>query len=227
MLKSSQKPMRNGSYTSTHIIAKEGWNQIVFTFMVFLLAYALSFWTWLFFALFVGTLYSYRNPERISEEDDGHCLIAPLDGVITDISKVSLSDGSEALRIVIRKSFWDVGVLRAPQSMEILDVKKRFGLFMNATSPLFSTLCERKGLTCKSTFAPLKMVISAGLWSQKITLFSKVGAFKAGERIGFLRHGEVALFLPLDTRIKVSLNDDVTAGNSILGYLAYKDKNDR
>lgn len=219
--------MRNGAYTSTHIIAKEGWNQIVFTFMVFLLAYALSFLPWIFFLLFLGTLYCYRNPERISEEDDGHGLVAPLDGTITDISKVSLSDGSEALRIVIRKSFWDVGVLRAPLGMEILDVKKRFGLFMNSISPLFSSLCERKGLTCKSTFAPFKMVISAGLFSQKITLFSKAGTFKAGERIGFLRYGEVALLLPLDTRIKVSLNDDVKAGTSILGYLAYKDKNDR
>jgi len=219
--------MHKGVYTSTHMIAKEGWNQIVLTFMVFLLAYALSFVPWIFFALFLGTLYCYRNPERISEEDDGHCLVAPLDGTITDISKISLSDGSESLRIVIRKSFWDIGILRAPLSMEILDVKKRFGLFMNATSPLFSSLCERKGLTCKSTYAPFKMIISAGLWSQKITLFSKAGAFKAGERIGFLRYGEVALLLPLDTRIKVSLNDDVKAGNSILGYLAYKDINDR
>lgn len=219
--------MRNELYTSTHIIAKEGWNQIVLTLMVFLLAYALSFLPWVFFLIFVGTVYGYRNPERISEEDDGHCLVAPLDGTISDISKISLSDGSETLRIVIRKSFWDVGVLRAPLGMEILDIKKRFGLFMDAKSPLFSTLCERKGLTCKSAYAPFKMVISAGLWSQKITLYSKATAFKAGERIGFLRHGEVALLLPLDTRIKVSLNDDVKAGASVLGYLAYKDKNDR
>lgn len=219
--------MRNGSFTSTHIIAKEGWNQVVLAFMVFLLFYALSFLSWVFFLIFAGTLYSYRNPERIAEEDDERCLIAPLDGKVTDISKISLSDGSEALRIVIRKSFWDVGVLRAPLGMEILEVKKRFGLFMPSTSPLFASMAERKGLTCKSAFAPIKMIVSAGLWSQKITLFSKIGAFKAGERLGFLRDGEVALLLPLDTRIKVSLSDEVKAGSSILGYLAYKDTDDR
>jgi len=226
--KNNQTVMRNNSmYTSTQIIAKEGWNQIVFAFMIFLLSYALSFLPWIFFLIFMGTLYSYRNPERIAEEDDGRCLVSPMDGVITDISKISLHDGSEVLRIVIRKSFWDVGVLRAPLGMEAIDIKKRFGLFMASSSPLFSRLSERKTFTCKSAFASIKMVISAGLWSQKITLFSKMGAFKAGERLGFLRDGEVALLLPLDTRVKVSLNDEVKAGMSILGYLAYKDKDDK
>ena len=49
--------------------------------------------------------------------------------------------------------------------------------------------------------------------------------FKANERFGFLRDGEIALLLPLDTRIKVSLNSDVKAGESVLGYLAYKESN--
>lgn len=222
--KNNKTVMRNHSYTSTQIIAKEGWNQSVLAFMVFLLAYGLSFLPWLFFLIFVGTLYGYRNPERIVDEDDGHCLVCPMDGLVTDISKISLHDGSEALRIVIRKSFWDVGVLRAPLTMEITETKKRFGLFMASSSPLFSRLSERQTCTCKSAYASVKMVVSAGLWSQKITLFSKIGAFKAGERLGFLRDGGVALLLPLDTRVKVSLNDEVKAGMSILGYLAYKDK---
>lgn len=216
--------MRNSYNTSTQIIAKEGWNQIVFTFMVFLLSYALSFFSWIFFLIFIATLYSYRNPERIQEEDDGHCIVAPMDGIITDVSKIGLRDGSEALRVVIRKSFFDVGVLRSPLSMEVVDVKKRFGLFMASSSPLFSRLADRKTFTCKNTFASIKIVISAGLWSQKITLFSKIGSFKSGERLGFLRDGEVALLLPLDTRVKVSLYDEVKAGMSVLGYLAYKDK---
>ncbi|WP_263833693.1 phosphatidylserine decarboxylase [Sulfurospirillum oryzae] len=219
--------MRNHSYTSTQIIAKEGWNHSVLAFMVFLLAYALSFLPWLFFIIFVGTLFGYRNPERIAEEDDKRSLLAPMDGKIIDISKISLNDGTEALRIVIRKSFFDVGVLRAPIDLDIVNVKNRFGLFISSSSHLFESLCERKGVTCKSEFAPIKLVMSAGLWAHKITLFQKASTFKSGERLGFLRDGEVALLLPLDTRVKVSLNDDVKAGNSILGYLSYKDKDDK
>jgi len=219
--------MRNYSYTSTHILAKEGWIYSILMLVIFLLAYVFSFFSWFFFILFLGTVFSYRNPERIAEEDDERCLVAPLDGVVKDISKISLRDDSEALRIVIRKSLLGVGVLRAPIAMTVGDIKNRFGLFMDSSSALFADVCERKSITCKSQFASMKLVISAGLWSQEISLFNKAGAFKAGERIGFLRDGEVALLLPLDTRVKVSLNDEVKAGATILGYLAYKDKDDK
>lgn len=219
--------MRNHSYTSTQILAKEGWLYSALAFIVFLLAYTFSFFSFFFFVLCVGVLFSYRNPERIAEEDDERSLLAPMDGKITDISKISLNDGSEALRIVIRKSFLDVGVLRAPIAMAIVNVKNRFGLFMASSSALFSPLSERTSLTCKNQFASIKLIISAGLWSQTMTVFHKTGAFKSGERIGFLRDGEVALLLPLDTRVKVSLGDEVKAGTTILGYLAYKDNDDK
>lgn len=219
--------MRNHSYTSTQILAKEGWLYCLLALVAFLFAYVFSFFSFFFFLLLLGTLFSYRNPERIAEEEDERSLLSPMDGKITNISKINLHDGSEALRIVIRKSLLDVGVLRAPIAMTIDDVKNRFGLFMDSSSALFADLSERKSLTCNNQFASIKLIISAGLWSQSIAVFHKAGAFKSGERIGFLREGEVALLLPLDTRVKVSLNDEVKAGMTILGYLAYKDNNDK
>lgn len=60
------------SYTTTQIIAKEGWNQIAIALMVFLCAYALSFMTWAFFALLVFTILFYRNPERLDTEEDSY-----------------------------------------------------------------------------------------------------------------------------------------------------------
>lgn len=218
--------MRN-LYTTTQFIAKEGWSQIALAVLLFFVAYTLSFFTWIFGIVLVWTLYCYRNPERIAEEDDERCLIAPMDGKIADISKVTLFDGKEVLRIVIEKSLLDVGILRAPLAFDGVEMKKRFGLFVKSSSPLFSLLSERTKLTCKNKFAEITLVISAGQWSQNIAFFSKRGSFKANERIGFLRDGEVALLLPLDTRIKVSMGDDVKAGVNILGYLSYKDKDDK
>lgn len=218
--------MRN-LYTTTQFIAKEGWSQIALAVLLFFVAYTLSFFTWIFGIVLVWTLYCYRNPERIAEEDDERCLIAPMDGKIADISKVTLFDGKEVLRIVIEKSLLDVGILRAPLAFDGVEMKKRFGLFVKSSSPLFSLLSERTKLTCKNKFAEITLVISAGQWSQNIAFFSKRGSFKVNERIGFLRDGEVALLLPLDTRIKVSMGDDVKAGVNILGYLSYKDKDDK
>lgn len=215
--------MMRSFYTTTQPIAKEGWNKIVLMAMLFLLSYALSFLPWFFFFLLALTIYTYRNPERIPEEDDARTLLAPLDGKITAIAKTTLNDGSEMLCIVIKKSFWDVGVLRAPMLLEVIEVKNRFGLFMDSNHPLFTTLCERKALICKTSFTALKIVAYAGQWGQKIDFFQKNGSFKQAERLGFLKAGEVALFVPLDTRVKVVLNDTVKAGESVLGYLAYKD----
>jgi len=136
-------------HTTTHIIAKEGWNHSVVMLMLFLCTYALSFFSWIFFALFIITLLFYRNPERVSDEEDAHALISPADGVVTAISKVTTRDGEEWLRVVIEKRLSDVGLIRAPMAMHIVDVKKRFGLCLASSSSLARTLGEKMVLTCK------------------------------------------------------------------------------
>ncbi len=211
----------------THIIAKEGWNQIIIALMVFLFFYAISFLAWVFFAILLFTIFIYRNPERILEEDDEPSFVAPIDGKIIDISKVNLRDGTPMLSVVIKKAIWDVGIMRAPMAMSIIEIKKRFGLFLPSHSPLFSSLDEKNTLTCKGKFASIKMIINAGLLSQRIALFDLEGVLKAGQRFAFLNDGEVTLLLPLDARIKVSLGDEVKSGMSVLGYFAYKAKNDK
>lgn len=212
------------SYTTTQIIAKEGWNQIAIVLMVFLCAYALSFMAWVFFGLFIVTLLFYRNPERLDVEEDLHAIIAPMDGQVSAISKVNANDGKEWLRVVIRKRIVDVGVLRAPMLINKLEIKKRFGLPLSGTSHLSKALREKVVLTCKGIHGEMKMVLYAGVLSQKIQLFEKMGGLKRAERFAFLNDGEIALLLPLDTRIQVVLNDEVKAGESVLGYFAYEGK---
>lgn len=216
------------AYTTTQIIAKEGWNQVVLAFVVFLLSFILSLMPWFFFVVFLGTLFIYRNPERIQEEaEDEFCIVTPIDSKVAEINKVQLSDGSEVLSVVLKKKILDVGIIRAPMALSLIDIEKRFGLFLPPNSRLFSALGETKTLTCKGKYATLKMVISAGRFSQRIAIFENLGILKAGQRLGFLNDGEITLLLPLETRIKVSLGDEVKAGVDILGYFAYEAKDDK
>lgn len=212
------------SYTTTQIIAKEGWNQIAVALMIFLCAYALSFQAWIFFVLLVFTIWFYRNPERLDLEEDALALISPVDGKVIAISKVSANDGKEWLRVVIQKRVFDVGILRAPIAIDTIELKKRFGLPLSGGSHLAKALREKIVLTFQSKYGEMKMVVYAGVLSQKIQLFEKVGGFRRAERFAFLNDGEVALLLPLDTRIQVVLHDDVRAGESVLGYFAYEGK---
>lgn len=213
-------PMRK--HTTTQIIAKEGWNYSVVVLMLFLCAYALSFFTVGFFLLLVAVLFFYRNPERVSEEEDAYALIAPSDGKVTVISKVTTRDGQEWLRVVIQKRLSDVGLIRSPIAMYIVDVKKRFGLCFASTSPLARTLGEKLVLTCKGAFGEMKMALYAGRFSHQIELFDTMVNLKPAQRMAFFYEGEVALLLPVDTRIKVVLHDEVKAGESVLGYFAQK-----
>lgn len=215
--------MRNVLYTTTQPIAKEGWNRLVLTGMVLLLSYALSWLTWLFFLLFAWTLFSYRNPERLADEDDVRALISPIDGRVTSIAKTTLENNQEMLRIVIRKSFFDVGLIRAPLAMNVVATTHRFGLFMPPSYALSAVLGERSIVTCQAQNDQLYMVCSIGSWGIPVAFYRKDGSFKATERMGFLKDGEIAVLVSLDTRIKVVLNDTVKAGQSVLGYLAYKD----
>ena len=215
------------SHTTTQIIAKEGWNQSVFALMVFVLSYALSFVPWFFFGIFLFTLFIYRNPERVCDEEDEFSFISPSDGKIIDIQKVMLHDGSEKLSVVIQKSLFNVGILRAPMALNILETHKRNGLFLPRTSPLALSLSEKNTLTCKGRFGEVKLVLRCGVWSQKMELLKSIGPLKMGQRFAFLNEGDITLLLPLDARLKVTLHDDVKAGTTVLGYFDYKGHDDK
>lgn len=208
--------------TTTQLIAKEGWKHVFVACILFVIAYVFSFLTSFFFLVLLGTLLFYRNPERLSQEEDAHALIAPVDGVINSIEKVMSSDGKEWLKVLISKRLFDVSVVRSPLEMQLMDVKKKVGLSLNETSPLAKALRTKVVFTCKNDKDEMRMVLYAGMCANRIEVSSKRGRFKAGERLAFLSQGEVGLLLPLDTRIKVVLNDEVKAGESVLGYLAHR-----
>lgn len=208
--------------TTTQLIAKEGWRDVCVAATIYVIAYSFSCFTSFFFLVFVGTLLFYRNPERLLQEEDTHALVSPIDGIVSSIEKVTASDGGKWLKVVINKRLFDVSVVRSPLQMHVLDVKKKEGLSFDANSPLSKVLRTKIVFTCKHATDEVRMILYAGLFSKRIDITSKRGRFKVGERLAFLAQGDVGILLPLDTRIKVVLNDEVKAGESVLGYLAHR-----
>ena len=215
------------THTTTELIAREGWKYVGLFFILFLLSCLVGFLEWVFLFLFFGTLYMYRNFERIPAEDDKMALLAPADGSVVDISKVIFQDGREFLKLEIRKNIWDMSILRSPILANISSTKRIHGLFLNIENPLSKKLNERAILRLKSELKPMFMVVTAGIFSRNIEIFKSVGPLKFAQRFGVLLDGSVELLLPIDTRIKVSLGDSVKAGESVLGYFAYGAKDDK
>ncbi len=215
------------THTTTELIAKEGWKYVGVFFLLFFLSWCFEFLEWVFLFLFLGSVFIYRNFERIPAEDDSMALLAPADGNVTDISKVIFQDGKEFLRLEIRKNIWNMSILRSPILANISTSKRVHGLFLNIENPLSKKLGEKVILTLESQLRPVLIMITAGVFSRSIELFKSVGPLKFSQRFGILLDGSIELLLPIDTRIKVGIGDGVRAGESVLGYFAYGIKDDK
>lgn len=210
------------SHTTTQLIAKEGWLYVGFFFILFVIAYSFDFLSWVFFLLLILSAFIFRNFERIPAEDDKMSVLAPVDGTITNISKVVVKDKTEFLKVEIRKSILDASILRSPASVSFIKTKMIHGLFLDSDNELSKKLNERAVLSFKSYFGVIVMIVNSGFLSRKIELFKKIGKLKFAERLGILIDGKIELLLPLSVRIKVNLGDKVKAGESVLGYFSSK-----
>ena len=208
--------------TTTQLIAKEGWKYLFFTTVLFLFSLCFDIFPWVFLAISIFTAYLFRNPERLPLEDDDFAILAPCDGSITSISKTKHIDGKEYIKIEIQKSLLGASLLRAPTKMVIKSTRKRHGLFLPSGSLLNKKLAEKVSLVCDSSFGEIFININAGVYAREIEFFKTVGPLKSSQRFGLLVEGDLELYLPLDSRIKVALKDEVRAGESVLGYFAHK-----
>ncbi|MDR1008359.1 MAG: phosphatidylserine decarboxylase [Campylobacteraceae bacterium] len=215
----------NSSFTTTQIIAKEGWRVCGIAFALFLLAVWTHFAAFFMLMVLLFLLFIYRNPERIAVEDDPLAVIAPIDGKITAINRCAdeLMDGKKSLYIKIRSLPLNVSMVRSPTAAVLSSAKTIYGLFLPPYTKEALTLNERVNIKCIKGDDNFAMRLRAGIFSRKLYLSKERGNIRAGTRIAFMVDGTVELFLPLETRIKLSIGDYVKGGESIMGYFAYKD----
>ena len=209
--------------TTTQLIAKEGWKYLFFSAIVFVISIWFNVLPWVFFVILIFTGYLFRNPERLPAEDDDMAVLSPSDGIISSICKAKHNDGKEYIKVEIQKSLLEACILRAPTILNIKLTQRRHGLFLSTKLELSKKLGERVILTCKSSYNELFININAGVFARKIELFKTVGPLKSAQRLGLLVEGNVELYLPLDSRVKVAVGDEVKAGESVLGYFAHKE----
>jgi phosphatidylserine decarboxylase len=208
------------TFTTTEIIAREGWLYVAVIILLLIASYFAEI-AFVFMLLILFTaLYVYRNPERIANEDDLQAIISPVDGKIVKIDRVNseLFNNESGVLVVIRNLPFNVGLVRFPVNGKLGDVKTIHGLFLPPFNKLSKKLNERVLMMCKQNENSFAMKIRAGMFCRKIHLSSNRGNIKGGARIAFIVDGSVELFLPMNSRIKLSVGDYVKSGESILGY---------
>jgi phosphatidylserine decarboxylase len=206
-------------------VATEGYPFIgLFAFIT--LVFAMLGWgflTVLFLALTLFTVYFFRNPERcVPTEEDA--VISPADGKVVFVGTVPEPRyfQSDATKVSIFMSAFDVHVNRFPCSGKVLEKFYNKGAFFNASLDKASLQNEQAGLLIQTTKGPKLLVVQiAGLIARRIVTYPAVGEIlEKGMRYGLIRFGSrVDIYFPLEAEVVARVGDRTVAGESILGYL--------
>tara|TARA_B000000532_G_scaffold83317_1_gene66658 strand:+ start:84 stop:731 length:648 start_codon:yes stop_codon:yes gene_type:complete len=162
----------------------------------------------------------FRNPKRNTVISDDK-ILSPVDGKVVIIKKVFEKEyfKDERLQISVFMSPINVHVTRYPSSGEIVFSKYHPGDYLVAWHPKSSEKNERTTIVLKTkTFGEILYRQIAGALARRIVNYAKVGTNAIqGEDAGFIKFGSrVDLFLPLNSKVKVKLNQKVIGGETVI-----------
>ena len=201
--------------------AKEGYPFILVFFLVTIVSAVLK-WNWVSVVALLLTFFMFfffRDPDRNTPEDE-NAFIAPADGKVILITEAREDEilNSSALKISIFMSPLDVHVNRAPCNGVVKDVKHYPGKFYKAFTDDASILNEHITmlLDC-GQHGPIVVKQIAGAVARRAVCRVKPGdKLLKGQRYGMIKFSSRAdIFLPLNTEVKVKLNDKVLAGEKV------------
>ena len=213
--------MKNKGTNSKYYIHPEGWKfAFIFFAISFLVSLAYAPISYIGYLLTLFTLWFFRNPKRNTVISDDK-ILSPVDGKVVIIKKVFEKEyfKDERLQISVFMSPINVHVTRYPSSGEIVFSKYHPGDYLVAWHPKSSEKNERTTIVLKTkTFGEILYRQIAGALARRIVNYAKVGANAIqGEDAGFIKFGSrVDLFLPLDSKVKVKLNQKVIGGETVI-----------
>ena len=155
----------------------------------------------------------FRNPKRKAKIND-NIIISPVDGKVVAIEKVYEKEyfKDERIQISIFMSPLNVHVTRYASSGKIKFSKYHPGKYLVAWHPKSSEKNERTTVVIENNiFGEILYRQIAGAVARRIVNYAKIGdEVVQGTDAGFIKFGSrVDLFLPLDSKIKVELDQIV------------------
>ncbi|MEQ9304078.1 MAG: phosphatidylserine decarboxylase family protein [Marinoscillum sp.] len=215
-------------------IHKEGYKIIPIATLVLGLLYALLYWLIPFQMVQIGLAIAaviffilivrfFRDPEFPIKKNDKQ-IIAPADGKVVVIEETEESEylKEKRIQVSIFMSPLNVHVNRSPIAGEVTYFKYHPGKFLVAWHPKSSTDNERTSIGLKhSSGMEIMMRQVAGAVARRICFYSKPGeSVQQGEKFGFIRFGSrIDLYLPLDSKIKVNIDDISYGGKTVIAEL--------
>lgn len=210
---------------------KEGHKIILFTAIFLIAVNAISYFSintyWVKFSIlavsiliFLMILQFFRNPKRVAQYNNVQ-ILAPVDGKVVVIEEVFEKEYFKDMRLQISifMSPINVHVTRYPIGGTVKYSKYHPGKFLVAWHPKSSEENERTTVVVDNPVVGEVLYRQiAGAMAKRIVNYAEVGQeVLQGSDSGFIKFGSrVDVFLPLNTKITVKLNDKVKGGLSVM-----------
>lgn len=174
----------------------------------------------LLLAFFILILQFFRNPKRHTTHNDKQ-VVAPVDGKVVVIEEVFEKEyfKEKRLQVSVFMSPINVHVTRYPIGGNVIYSKYHPGKYLVAWHPKASEENERTTVVVENeSYGKVLYRQIAGALAKRIVNYAKQNDKAVqGADSGFIKFGSrVDLFLPLNTKIKVQLNQKVRGGESII-----------
>ena len=204
-------------------IHTEGYKFIIISVFLTILFYFIStFLGLIFLILTVWVYYFFRDPERISINDDDY-LISPADGIVLQVKETTGPkemglENKNMTKISIFMNVFDCHVNRTPLSGKITDIKYIAGKFFNASLDKASEDNERNYYKIQGSNGDEVVVVQiAGLIARRIVCESSINdELNQGDRIGMIRFGSRADLYFENYKPLVKVNQKTIAGETLL-----------
>jgi len=204
-------------------IHSEGYKFLVIIGIATIILYFINgFLGFIGLVLSIWVYYFFRDPDRISINDDNY-LTSPADGLVLQVLE---TNGPKELGLENRKftkisifmNIFDCHVNRSPCSGKILEILYKPGKFLNASLDKASEDNERNYYKIQSSLGEEIVVVQiAGLIAKRIINESSVDQeIQQGSRIGMIRFGSRADIYFENYKPLVKVNQKAIAGETLL-----------
>ena len=204
-------------------IHQEGYKfLVIFVLVTIILYFVHGFLGFLGLVLTIWCYYFFRDPERLSIEDDNY-LTSPADGVVLQVLETNGPkelglENKKFKKISIFMNIFDCHINRSPCSGIISEILYKPGKFLNASLDKSSEDNERNYYKIKNSMEEEIIVVQiAGLIARRIVVEAyKDQELKQGEKIGMIRFGSRADLYFENYNPLVKVNQKTIAGETLL-----------
>ncbi len=173
-------------------------------------------------AFLILILQFFRNPKRNTIVNE-NTVVAPVDGKVVVIEEVFEKEhfNDNRLQVSIFMSPINVHVTRHPINGDVIFSKYHPGKYLVAWHPKASEENERTTVVVKNNIVEVLYRQIAGALAKRIVNYAKEGEkVIQGSDSGFIKFGSrVDVFLPVGTKVDVTLNQKVKGGESVIANL--------